>query len=110
MLRDMLALYADPNDVTALRQVEGVRTVGYNTVVRRAPVEGPISYARGLEIAITLDDAAFEGAGIVVLGSVLERFFARYVSLNSFTQTRLVSLARGTVKTWPVRVGCRRSI
>ena len=110
MLRDMLALYADPNDVTALRQVEGVRTVGYNTVVRRAPVDGPISYARGLEISITLDDAAFEGAGIVLLGSVLERFFARYVSLNSFTQTRLASLARGVVKTWPVRVGCRRSI
>jgi len=110
MLRDMLALYADPNDVTALRQVEGVRSVGYNTVVRRAPVEGPISYARGLEITITLDDAAFEGAGIVSLGSVLERFFARYVSLNSFTQTRLASVARGVVKTWPVRVGCRRSI
>ncbi|MBL8266490.1 type VI secretion system baseplate subunit TssF, partial [Steroidobacter sp.] len=110
MLRDMLALYADSNDVTAQRQVEGVRSVGYNTVVRRAPVEGPISYARGLEIAITLDEAAFEGAGIVVLGSVLERFFARYVSLNSFTQTRLASVARGVVKAWPVRVGCRRPI
>jgi type VI secretion system protein ImpG len=110
MLRDMLALYADQNDVTALRQVEGVRTVGYETVVRRAPIEGPISYARGLEITITLDDAAFEGAGIVSLGSVLERFFARYVSLNSFTQTRLASVTRGVVKTWPVRVGCRRSI
>lgn len=110
MLRDMLALYADPNDVTAQRQVEGVRRVGYNTVVRRAPIEGPISYARGLEIAITLDDAAFEGAGIVLLGSVLDRFFARYVSLNSFTQTRLASVARGVVKAWPVRVGCRRSI
>ena len=110
MLRDMLALYADPNDVTALRQVDGVRAVGYNTVVRRAPVEGPISYARGLEITITLDDAAFEGVGIVTLGSVLDRFFARYVSLNSFTQTRLASVARGVVKSWPVRVGCRRSI
>lgn len=110
MLRDMLALYADQNDVTSLRQVEGVRTVGYSTVVRRAPVEGPISYARGLEITIALDDAAFEGAGIVSLGSVLEQFFARYVSLNSFTQTRLASVARGSIKTWPVRVGCRRSI
>ncbi len=87
-----------------------MRKVGYNTVVRRAPVEGPISYARGLEITITLDDAAFEGAGIVLLGSVLERFFARYVSLNSFTQTRLASVARGVVKSWPVRVGCRHQI
>ena len=52
---------------------------------------GPTSYGRGLEISLTLDDAAFEGMGIVPLASVLEQFFARYVSLNSFTQTRVRS-------------------
>ena len=46
-------------------------------------------------------------AGILVLASVLDRFFARYVSLNSFTQTRLQSAKRGEVKTWPVRLGRR---
>ncbi len=54
------------------------------------------------------DDAAFEGIGIVSPGSVLERFFARYVPLNSFTQMRLRSAERGEIKTWPVRVGCRQ--
>jgi type VI secretion system protein ImpG len=110
VLRDLLALYADPNDAAAMRQVEGVRSVSYNPVVRRIPMLGPISYGRGLEIALTVDDASFEGAGVVALGSVLERFFARYVSLNSFTQMRLQSTARGAVKTWPVRVGCRQLI
>ncbi|MEJ0035908.1 MAG: type VI secretion system baseplate subunit TssF [Gammaproteobacteria bacterium] len=107
MLRDLLALYADPNDAAAMRQIEGVRNVSYSPVVRRIPMVGPISYGRGLEIALTVDEASFEGAGVVALGSVLERFFARYVSLNSFTQVRLQSTARGAVKTWPVRVGCR---
>jgi type VI secretion system protein ImpG len=110
MLRDLLALYADPNDAAAVRQVEGVRHVSYSPVVRRIPMVGPISYGRGLEIALTVDDASFEGAGVVALGSVLERFFARYVSLNSFTQMRLQTTARGAVKTWPVRVGCRQMI
>jgi len=110
LLRDMLALYADPNDASALRQVDGVRAVSYSPVVRRIPVPGPISYGRGLEITLTLDDASFEGAGIVALGGVLDRFFARYVSINSFTQLRLQSSARGAVKTWPVRVGCRQTI
>jgi type VI secretion system protein ImpG len=110
MLRDLLALYADANDAAAIRQVEGVRSVSYQPVVRRVPIPGPISYGRGLEIALTLDEASFEGAGIVTLGSVLERFFARYVTLNSFTQVRLQSAARGVVKTWPVRVGCRHLI
>jgi type VI secretion system protein ImpG len=110
MLRDLLALYAESNDAAAQRQIEGVRSVSYAPVVRRVPIAGPISYGRGLDISLTLDDASFEGAGIVALGSVLERFFARYVSLNSFTQMRLQSTARGAVKTWPVRVGCRQTI
>jgi len=109
MLRGMLALYADPNDSAAARQIEGVGNVSYRPVVRRMPIAGPISYGRGLEITLRLDDAAFEGAGIMCLGSVLDRFFTRYVSINSFTQTRIHSTVRGEVKTWPVRTG-RRAI
>src|SRR5262249_45997025 len=105
MLRDMLALYADSKDAAVQRQIEGVRTISYQPVVRRMPIAGPICYGRGLEISLTLDDVAFEGTGIVTLAHVLERFFAGYVSLNSFTQTRLYSAARGEIKTWPVRLG-----
>jgi type VI secretion system protein ImpG len=110
MLRDLLALYPDPNDSAAARQIEGVRSVGYKPVVRRMPIQGPISYGRGLEISVTFDDGAFEGAGVTVLASVLERFFARYVSINSFTQMRLQSTTRGEVKAWPVRTGRRQIV
>ena len=110
MLRDLLALYPDPNDSAAARQIEGVRSVGYEPVVRRMPIQGPISYGRGLEISVTFDDGAFEGAGVTVLASVLERFFARYVSINSFTQMRLHSTTRGEVKAWPVRTGRRQIV
>jgi type VI secretion system protein ImpG len=107
MLREMLTLYADPNDSGATRQIDGVRSIRYRPVVRRMPVAGPISYGRGLEIALTLDDGAFEGSGILSLGAILDRFFARYVSINSFAQTRLQSVVRGDIKTWPVRAGSR---
>jgi len=110
MLRELLSLYADSNDAGEMRQIEGVRNVSYQPVVRRIPMLGPISYGRGLEITLTVDESAFEGAGILALGSVLDCFFARYVSLNSFTQLRLESSVRGAVKTWPVRVGCRQII
>jgi len=107
MLRELLTLYADPKDAAAARQIEGVLQVGYAPVVRRIPIPGPMSFARGLEITLTLDDAAFEGVGILVLGAVLERFFARYVSLNSFAETRLRSATRGELKRWAVRTGAR---
>jgi len=108
MLRDMLGLYADAHDSAALRQIEGVRGIGYRSFVRRMPVAGPMSYGRGLEVTLTLEDSAFEGSGIIPLGAVLDRFFARYVSLNSFTQTRLLSTSRGEIKTWPLRIGRRQ--
>lgn len=109
MLRDLLALYVDPDAAHFVRQVEGVRNVSYKPVVRRMPVSGPMCYGRGLEISLTLEEAAFEGLGIVPLASVLEQFFARHVSLNSFTQMRLHSATRGAIKKWPVRLG-RRSV
>jgi type VI secretion system protein ImpG len=108
MLRELLALYADPDDPAAARQIEGVVQVGYQPCVRRIPQAGPITFGRGLEITLTLDDAAFEGAGVLPLAAVLERFFARYVSLNSFAQTRVQSVSRGELKRWPPRTGARQ--
>jgi type VI secretion system protein ImpG len=110
MLRHLLGLYADPNDPVAHRQVDGVRRVSHQPVVRRMPAGGPITYGRGLQIAVTLDDSAFEGLGSLRLGTVLDRFFARHVSINSFVETRLQSAARGEIKQWPVRTGTRHTI
>ncbi len=42
-----------------------------------------------------VDELAFEGGSAFLLGAVLERFFARYVSINSFTETVLRSDNRG---------------
>jgi type VI secretion system protein ImpG len=110
MLRHLLALYADPNDPVAQRQVDGVRRVNHKAVVRRIPGGGPITYGRGIQVEVTLDDSAFEGLGTLRLGAVLERFFARHVSVNSFVETRLQSATRGEVKQWPVRTGTRHSL
>jgi type VI secretion system protein ImpG len=107
LLRDFLALYAHQNDTVAARQIEGLKAVSVDPVIRRMPVPGPISHGRGLGITLTLDDAAFEGTGLLPLSAVLERFFGRYVSLNSFTQLRLFSTTRGEIKQWPVRIGSR---
>jgi type VI secretion system protein ImpG len=106
-LREMLTLYCDEFDTTAHRQVEGVKHVTARPATRRVPVPGPITYGRGLEITLTCDDAAFEGTGAFLLGSVMQHFFARYVSLNSFTETVLRTLERNEVARWPAKLGKR---
>jgi type VI secretion system protein ImpG len=106
-LREMLGLYHDEFDATARRQIEGIKHVIAKPVTRRVPVPGPITYGRGLEITLTCDDAAFEGSGAFVFASVLQHFFARYVSLNSFAETVLRTLERQEVARWTAKPGTR---
>jgi type VI secretion system protein ImpG len=107
-LRDLLKLYVNSNDVFALRQIEGIRSVVANPIVRRVASAGPLTFARGLEIRVLMDEDAFEGSGIFLLGAVLAQFFARYVSINSFTETVIVSQRRGEIMRWPSLIGRRQ--
>ncbi len=109
-LRELLSLYAETSDLAIAKQIEGVLSVASKPIVERIDVSGPINFGRGLEIEVRFDEGAFEGSGIFLLGTVLEQFFRRYVSVNSFTKTVISSLQRGEVMRWPVRIGKRQTI
>jgi type VI secretion system protein ImpG len=106
-LRELLRLYADPNDPSQSNQVKGVRSILCAPVHRQLPTPGPVTYARGLEVRVTLDPSLFEDAGVFLLGAVLEEFFARYVSINSFTETVILTTQGKEVMRWPTRLGHR---
>lgn len=106
-LREMLELYANRSDPGVRKQIEGLRTVRVERAVRRLPAAGPITFGRGLVVQVEVDELAFQGASAFLLGCVLEQFFARYVSINSFTETVLRSAARGEIKRWVPRWGER---
>ncbi len=106
-MRELLALYGDLAEPAVRKQIEGVRSISHRPVLRRVAQGAATSWVRGLEIALTFDESAFQGAGVFVLGTVLEHFFARYVSLNSFTETVLRTVDRGEIARWPARIGNR---
>jgi type VI secretion system protein ImpG len=106
-LRELLKLYGDTADPATRKQVDGVKHVRARPITRRVATPGPIAFARGLEVTVGFDEAAFEGSGVFLLGAVLEEFFAKYVSINSFTETVITSPERGEIMRWPARVGLR---
>ena len=108
--RDLLALYGDLAEVSIRKQIDGVHSIQAVPVTRRASIPGPIAFARGLEVTVTLDEAAFEGEGIFLMGAVLERFFTKYASINSFTETVVRSTERSEIMRWPVRIGQRHTL
>ena len=109
-LREILRLYADSDDRQTAKQIEGLRKVRSGAVIRRVKTPGPITFARGLEITVDLDETAFEGTGVFILGAVLEQFFSKYVSLNSFTETIIRTQQRGEIMRWPAQMGRRQII
>lgn len=109
-LRDLLTLYVDPADAAMMKQIGGVRSIRATPVTRRVHASGPVSFARGSEVRIQMEEQPFEGLGVFVLGSVLDAFLSQYVSINSFTETLVVSNERGEVMRWPARIGQRHTI
>jgi len=106
-LRDMLRLFIHGDDAIAKRQIESLIGSRIKPVTRRLPGAGPLVYGRGVECELTVDEDGFSGGSPYLFGLVLEHYLARHVSINVFTETALLSMQRGEVARWPVRMGTR---
>jgi type VI secretion system protein ImpG len=106
-LRELLELYGALAEPIMRKQIEGLHSVTVRATTRRLPGIGPLVFGRGVAAEIMLDEASFAGSSPFLFGSVLDRFLARHVSINSFVETTLISASRGKVHTWPVRFGNR---
>lgn len=62
-------------------------------------------FCRGVAVELTLDETSYRGVGAYLFASVLERFFAEYATVNSFTRLTFCTKQSGHIKTWPPRSG-----
>jgi len=105
-MRQMLELYVGSNPV-AERQINGLISIEATPVTRRLQIPGPISFGRGLKISVTFEEAAFEAGGMYLMGSILNQFFRKYVSLNNVVETVAYSDNGMEIGKWPVMMGRR---
>lgn len=109
-LRELVGIYAPLGDRVTEKQLEGITNVSTRPIVRRMS-DGALSTAvRGIEISIEFDESFFEGSSVFVLGAVLERFFRKYATINSFTETVLKTQKRGEIARWRPQTGLGRTI
>ncbi len=107
-LRALLRLYVEAADPAVSAQIDGVASIVSSSVIQRVPAGRRIAYGRGLNIDLMCHEANFEGIGVFLFGSIVDKFFAKYVSINSFTQTTLSTFERGEIYRWPVILGRRQ--
>lgn len=109
-LRELIGIYAPAGDRVVEKQLEGLNSVASRPIVRRISDEVLSTAVRGLEINLGFDESFFEGTSVYLLGAVLERFFRKYVSINSFTETVLSTQQRGEIARWQAQAGLGRVI
>ncbi len=109
-LKTLLTLMMDKNDFSQTKQIDGIINVDIERITCRLPFDGPLCFGRGVAIKLLVDELAYEGSSVFMLGMVLDKFFAQYVSVNSFTQMVLISSERGEIFRWPIRIGLRNPI
>lgn len=112
-LQEMLRLYdftdprLDAHAAAVTRQlIDGIVELESRRVVARTGGPTSSGFCRGIEVRLTFDEQKYAGTSVYLFASVLERFFALYVTMNSFSQLAArTSQGEGDFKRWPPRAG-----
>jgi type VI secretion system protein ImpG len=94
-IREILTLYDITRSLANERQVNGIISIEQRAVTARMSGNPFPTFARGMEIRITIDESHYAGIGLFMFAQVLDHFFGLYVHTNSFTQLVIVSKQTG---------------
>ena len=105
-LKEILKLYDFTDSASIRASIEAISSVKTEPATAPITVEGYTVMCRGTQVHIELDETLLTGSSPFIFASILERFFALYCTINSFTRT-LVSIKgkEGYLKKWPPRAG-----
>lgn len=106
-LQEILRLYCFHHDEEVLKRIAGITDLKSQASVSRLPFDEGITFVRGLDLELELDEELFAGSGTYLFAAVLERFFSLYSAINSYS--RLTARTRNRpLQRWPARAGDRR--
>jgi type VI secretion system protein ImpG len=94
-LREMLTLYDLAQSPVSRRQIDGIIAIDQEETTAWLRHKRGASLVHGMEIRLTLDEAAYTGAGLHLFTHVLDQFLGRYVHLNSFIELVVLSHLSG---------------
>jgi type VI secretion system protein ImpG len=105
-LREVLKLYDFGGDPSVAHQISGLIGITSRSKVARVSSPHGVAFCPGVHVDLLVDEEHFAGSGVFLLGSVLERFFGLYSSINSFSQLKLRTVQRkGVLREWAPRTG-----
>ena len=107
VLKEVLKLYNFDDSPSSNALIEAIVDIKSRQIMSRVSSRSAIGgMCRGIEITLLIDENRFESNGLFLFGSILERFFALFSPINSFTRLVLSSPNREVpIRKWPPRAG-----
>ena len=109
-LKELLMLFVSSENDLMKKQIESIAKIKTEIISKVVRYHGTASPVRGIRIILTLDDSSLGGIHPFLFGSVLNHYFKRLVSMNSFVQLQIETFQQGHIATWPAIVGERTLI
>lgn len=107
-LREVLRLYDVRGAADSRAAIAGLIGVWSREATARVPGTRLGSFCRGLDVTLEFEPDAWKTGGLFLLASVLARFLALHVTVNSFVRTNAVLQGRpGSVGRFAARAGGR---
>lgn len=91
----MLRLYVQADAAVSQRQIDGIVGLQHQPGAAWLRDAHGAAYVNGIEVRVTLDEAAFVGTSIHAFAQMLDQLLGLYVHLNSYTRLVVLSHASG---------------
>lgn len=103
-LRELLSLYEFGGNKANQAAINAIDDIQYRQIASRVSNKQYSALCRGIEITLTLDEARFKDQNLHLFSTVLDRFFALYAPMNSFTKLIIKAKQKDQIiKKWKPR-------
>ncbi len=107
-LKEVLRLYDLRDTADTRTALEALLSVNAAPGTARVQNSRLGAFCRGLDVTLEFEPRAFQGAGLYLLSSVLERFLALHATINSFVRTTIRLRGKTDPEArFPARAGAR---
>jgi len=107
-LCDLLHLFNFADNAASNTQIQHIEALTISPATAKLQVQGRMGVCYGSDINLTLNPAGFPDNDMFFFATILDRFFALFAAINSFT--RLKVTCHGSTQLyhqWPARIGER---
>ncbi|MBE0441221.1 type VI secretion system baseplate subunit TssF [Psychrobacter sp. FME13] len=100
LLKELLLAFPHENNELYKSEVNSIKRLTVEPITKLVRHKGAGSLVKGMAITITFDESLLAGVHPFLFASILRRYFARSISINSFVEMNVLTVQKGQIIKW----------